>query len=152
MRAGEILKLLPLIHDSRNSSIRSRSKSKNRCSIPRIKRASEDSFEQLEKTSRERGEKGDGSIMADDLISQEQCMGCYGLQGYGDATLTGRWGFARDAERGPLHRVPEMWVHASLIAALCTNLATLRPIEQNAQIGRYCHLIDEQQASIAVNA
>ena len=44
---------------------------------------SEDSFEQLEKTSRERGGKSDASIMADDLISQEQHMGCYGLQGYG---------------------------------------------------------------------
>ena len=66
--------------------------------------------------------------MADGLISQEQWMGCYGLRGSVVVYhYTGRVGSARDAERGPLHRVLDVCVHASLIAALSTLWGANRP-------------------------
>ena len=85
--------------------------------------------------------------MVDGLISQEQWMGCYGLRGYVVYHYTGRVGSARDAERGPLHRVPDMCVDASLIAALCTTLATISSNRTDAQIGGGCHPFNGEQAS-----
>lgn len=112
---------------SRNSSIRRdhRWKIGDRGSLPRIKHASEDSFERLEKTSKERGEKATaaswwmtGLVRNNARVAMGcKAIGCNITQGGGVRSRCGK----RTTASGPR----DVWVHASLIAELCTTLATV---------------------------